>query len=94
MAALERAYVLQDLYGFDYIKQLLEDKIPDVYRTFWSNKTGATDAKKDEFEELRRFYGIPWAKSFARYYMDNTDFTFISNQLDDWKFMKDDSGIV
>lgn len=94
MAALERAYILKDLYGFDYIKVLLEDKIPDVYREFWSNKNGATQAKKDEFEDLRRYYGIPWAKDFARYYMQNTDFAFISNQLADWKFMKDNEATI
>jgi hypothetical protein len=42
LAELERAYVLQDLYAFDYINKITSEKIPDIYRTFWSNKTGAT----------------------------------------------------
>lgn len=101
MAALERAYTLQDLYAFDYIAQLLSDKIPDVYRGFWntviaSPRTASAPSDSDLttaknlFEDLRREFGIPWAKNFAAYYKDGTeDFTAIKNKLDDWNFIKD-----
>lgn len=53
LAELERAYVLQDLYGFDYIAKITDEKIPDIYRGFWANKSGVTDTYKTLFQTLR-----------------------------------------